>query len=225
MQGDKLKCRGYEIKNYLWKENYFGMLVYQKNTRGQCRTDNVSGYPRNPCSLNRERDAAWAFTLWERLLRDPMSEALIEIMPIHWLMARCRPWRTHIVSLYCRTRHPLLRFLCRKESCRQREELGSKRSVSFPIQRTRVTWVTRDVLFHRFTYAAWAFTLWERYTKHAKIKTLPIWSNNEPKTYGRFKQTGSENLESYQSQGCKTWQRCAERTILPQHKYPPGVPL
>ncbi len=106
-----------------------------------------------------------------------MSEALIEIMPINWQMARCRPWRTHIVSLYLRTRHLLLRFLCRKEPCRQREELGSKRSVSFPIQRTRVTRVTRDVLFHRFTYAAWAFTLWERYTKHAKLKTL---FNNEP---------------------------------------------
>ncbi len=52
-------------------------------------------------------------------------------------MARRRLWRNHVVSLYWRTRHPLLRFLCRKELCRQREELGSKRSVSFPIQRTR----------------------------------------------------------------------------------------
>ncbi len=66
-------------------------------------------------------------------------------------MARRHLWRNHVVSLYCRTRHPLLRFLCRKELCRQREELGSKRSVSFPIQRTRVMRVTRDVLFHRFT--------------------------------------------------------------------------
>ncbi len=56
---------------------------------------------------------------------------------IHWLMAR--------------TRHLLLRFLCRKRTCQQRKELGSKRSVSFPIQWTRVTRVTRDVLFHRFT--------------------------------------------------------------------------
>ncbi len=57
--------------------------------------------------------------------------------------------RNDVVRSYWRTRHPLLRFLCRKESCRQREKLGSERSVSFPIQRTRVTWVTRDVLFHR----------------------------------------------------------------------------
>ncbi len=71
------------------------------------------------------------------------------ITPIHWLMARCRLWRNDVVRSYWRTRHPLLRFLCRKEPCRQREELGSERSVSFPIQRTRVTRVTRDVLFHR----------------------------------------------------------------------------
>ncbi len=77
--------------------------------------------------------------------------SLYRITAIHWLMARRRPWRHHVVSSYWRTRHPLLRFLCRKELCRQREELGSKRSVSFPIQRTRVTRVTRDVLYHRFT--------------------------------------------------------------------------
>ncbi len=71
------------------------------------------------------------------------------ITPIHWLMARRRLWRNDVVRSYWRTRHPLLRFLCRKEPCRQREKLGSERSVSFPIQRTRVTWVTRDVLFHR----------------------------------------------------------------------------
>ncbi len=73
------------------------------------------------------------------------------ITPIHWLMEWCRLWRNHVVSLYWRTRHPLLRFLCRKEPCWQREELGSIRSVSFPIQRTRVTRVTRDILYHRFT--------------------------------------------------------------------------
>ncbi len=44
----------------------------------------------------------------------------------------------------------------------------------------------------------------ERYTKHAKLEALPIWSNTEPTMYGRFKQTGPENLEPYQRQGCKT---------------------
>ncbi len=38
------------------------------------------------------------------------------ITPIHWLMARRRLWRNHIVSLYWRTRHPLLRFLCLHEA-------------------------------------------------------------------------------------------------------------
>ncbi len=38
------------------------------------------------------------------------------ITPIHWLMVRRRPWRTHVVSLYWRTRHLLLRFLCLHEA-------------------------------------------------------------------------------------------------------------
>ncbi len=121
-----------------WRKIQFGPLK------------NISGYSRNPCSLNRERDAA-CLMLWECLLRDRCLKPY-RIMTIHWLMARRRPWRTHVCSPYRRTRHLLLRFLCRKEPCRQHEELGSKRSVSFPVQRTRVTWVTQNVLFHRFTY-------------------------------------------------------------------------
>ncbi len=38
------------------------------------------------------------------------------ITPIHWLMARRRLWRNHVVSLYWRTRHLLLRFLCLHEA-------------------------------------------------------------------------------------------------------------
>ncbi len=38
------------------------------------------------------------------------------ITPIHWLMARRRLWRNHVVSSYWRTRHPLLRFLCLHEA-------------------------------------------------------------------------------------------------------------
>ncbi len=37
------------------------------------------------------------------------------ITPIHWLMARRRLWRNHVVSLW-RTHHPLLRFLCLDEA-------------------------------------------------------------------------------------------------------------
>ncbi len=113
------------------------------------RTQIVSGYSRNPCSLNRERDAALNASGTPPCVTDVWS--LYRITPIHWLMAQRRLWRNHVVSSYWRTRHPLLRFLCRKEPCRQREELGSECSVSFPIQRTRVTRVTRDVLFHRWT--------------------------------------------------------------------------
>ncbi len=123
------------------------------------------------------------------------------ITPIHWLMAWCRLWRNHVVSLYWRMRHPLLRFLCRKEPCRQREELGSIRSVSFPIQ------IGNDIP----NTSSWKRCL-----------SGPIMNQQHME---RFKQTRSENLEPYQRQGCRTWQRFAERTILPQHKYLPGVPL
>ncbi len=47
-------------------------------------------------------------------------------------------------------------FLSRQK-LRQREELGSIRSVSFPIQRTRVTRVTRDVFPHHTPEATEAF--------------------------------------------------------------------
>ncbi len=163
--------------------------------------ENVSGYSRNPCSLNRERDAALTAsgtpTAWPSL--NPYR-----ITPIHWLMARRHLWRNDVVRSYWQTRHPLLRFLCRKEPCRQREELGSIRSVSFPIQRTRVTRVTRDVLFHRWTQRC-IDRFGNDIPNTPSWKSLLIWSNNEPTTYGRFKQTGPENLEPYQRQGCKTW--------------------
>ncbi len=38
------------------------------------------------------------------------------ITPIHWLIARRHPWRNHVVSLYWRRCHPLLRFLCLHEA-------------------------------------------------------------------------------------------------------------
>ncbi len=38
---------------------------------------------------------AACFTLWERLLRDRCLKPY-RITPIHWLMARRRPWRTHV---------------------------------------------------------------------------------------------------------------------------------
>ncbi len=55
------------------------------------------------------------FTLWECLLRDRCLNPY-RITPIHWLMARRRLWRNHVVSLYWRTRHTLVRFLCLHEA-------------------------------------------------------------------------------------------------------------
>ncbi len=52
---------------------------------------------------------AACFTLWERLLRDRCLKPY-RITPIHWLMT------THVVSLYRRMRHLLLRFLCLHEA-------------------------------------------------------------------------------------------------------------
>ncbi len=90
-------------------------------------------------------------TLWECPLGVPIVWRPIESRQFigwwHGWHHQC----SYVTSLYWRTRHLLLRFLCQKGPCRQRNELGSKRSVSFPIQRTRVMRVTRDVLFHRFT--------------------------------------------------------------------------
>ncbi len=103
---------------------------------------NISGYLLNPCFLNRERDALGT-ALGVSIVWNPYR-----ITPIHWLMA----WMPS--SAFLRR----LLILANAQSapcpwkgpCRQREELGSKRSISFPIQRTRVTRVTQDVLFNRF---------------------------------------------------------------------------
>ncbi len=94
---------------------------------------------------------------------------------IHWLMAR--------------TCHLLLRFLCRKRTCQQRKELGSKRSVSFPIQWTRVTRVTRDVLFHRFTRRCISFHVWETMYQIHQAKTLPYLARLRTRQHARPVQT------------------------------------
>ncbi len=124
--------------------NPLQVFLYHRFSEG-----NVSGYSRNPCSLIRERDAAWVFTVWERPWACRLSEAHIGLRQLIGWWRESHP--CHVVTLYWRTCHLLLRFLCWKDSCRQHEELGSKCSVSFPIQRTRVMRVTRDVLYQRFT--------------------------------------------------------------------------
>ncbi len=109
-----------------------------------------------------------------------------------WTFLRRHPYTGERAILF-------LRFLCRKGLCRQRQELGSKCNISFPIQRTRVTRVTRDVLFHRFTRRCLAMTHWERYTKHAKLKRCRIWPEDEPNSiHGWFKRTRTGNQEPCQ---------------------------
>ncbi len=93
--------------------------------------ENVSGYSRNPCSLNRERGAALSLHALGTPLGVPIVWNPYRIMPIHWLMAWMPPSTFSRRILYWRMRHLLLRFLCRNGPCRKREELGSKCSVSF----------------------------------------------------------------------------------------------
>ncbi len=117
-------------------------------------------------------------------------------------MARRQLWRTHVVSLYWRTRHPLLRFLRRKEPCRQRQELGSERSVSFPIKRTRVTRVTRDVLYHRLHEAIHALGMIYQ-TRQARERCLSGPVKNQQHTVGSNRQDLS------------TWSRINVKVVKP----------
>ncbi len=93
-------------------------------------TENVSGYSHNPCSLNRERDAAFAAKLLtlptgffsREKSEEQMSGAALRHQPIHW---RDSIW-----------------VLDNRHAQRRSQSVRSSRSVSFPIQRTRVTRVT-----------------------------------------------------------------------------------
>ncbi len=86
--------------------------------------ENVSGYSRNPCSLNRERDAAWAFTLWERLLRDPMSEALIESRQfIGW-------WRDAVSDAITLSAYTGERAIHSSDLSAEKNSVGSERSLA-----------------------------------------------------------------------------------------------
>ncbi len=105
--------------------------------------ENVSGYSRNPCSLNRERDTAFAaklLTLPTGFFSAEKSEEWMARSPVRpdYVIAsetasRHQPMNWHD-SIWVQTRSRSGRSRCVK-----------LRSVSFPIQRTRVTRVTRDV--------------------------------------------------------------------------------
>ncbi len=55
-----------------------------------------------------------AYTLWERPWACRLSETHIESCQFFGWWCGCHPRRSHVVSLYWRTRHLLLRFLCQK---------------------------------------------------------------------------------------------------------------
>ncbi len=123
-------------------EAYAIVLMHLSRRRGDSASILFQRFTRRCVKLTRFWNALGVPIVWNPY----------RITPIHWLMAQKPPSTFSRRIFYWRTRHLLLRFLCRKGPCRQREELGSKRGVSFPIQRTRVTRVNQDVLFHRFTW-------------------------------------------------------------------------
>ncbi len=112
--------------------------------------ENVSGYSRNPCSLNRERDTAFA----AKLLTLPTGFFSAEKSE-EW-MARSPVWPDDVIASETASRLSqwiaviLYGFQTRSRGGRSR--CVKLRSVSFPIQRTRVTRVTRDDFHYKYHY-------------------------------------------------------------------------
>ncbi len=105
--------------------------------------ENVSGYLRNPCSLSRERDTAFA----AKLLTLPTGFFSAEKSE-EW-MARSPLWPDDVIASETASRHQPMNWrdsIWVQDSVTRRRSRSGQRSVSFPTQRTRVTQVTRDVL-------------------------------------------------------------------------------
>ncbi len=105
--------------------------------------ENVSGYLRNPCSLSRERDTAFA----AKLLTLPTGFFSAEKSE-EW-MARSPVWPDDVIASETASRHQPMNWrdsIWVQDSVTRRRSRSGQRSVSFPTQRTRVTQVTRDVL-------------------------------------------------------------------------------
>ncbi len=103
-----------------------------------------------------------AYTIWEWPSAWRLSETRIESCQFNGWWRGSHPQRSH-VSYNGECTICFSDFSAKEGPCRQREELGSKCSVSFPIQRTRVTQVTQDILFHRFTRHCVKLTRFENY--------------------------------------------------------------
>ncbi len=110
--------------------------------------EKVSGYSRNPCSLNRERDAAFA----AKLLTLPIGF----FFRVDGAFASIS-WRRECVrGGFAPSANELSWFYKGfRQSARPEAfpKCESSRSVLFPIQRTRVTWATWDVLYLLFSLA------------------------------------------------------------------------
>ncbi len=106
--------------------------------------ENVSGYLRNPCSLSRERDTAFA----AKLLTLPTGFFSAEKSE-EW-MARSPVWPDYVIASETASRHQPMNWrdsIWVQDSVTRRRSRSGQRSVSFPTQRTRVTQVTRDVFY------------------------------------------------------------------------------
>ncbi len=108
-------------------------------------TENVSGYSRNPCYPNRERDAAFA----AKLLTLPTG--IFSAEKSEEQMARSPVWADDESTSGAAFAPSANEFYVGFRQSARREHSQSVKSscsVSFPIQRTRVTRVTRDVLYY-----------------------------------------------------------------------------
>ncbi len=108
-------------------------------------TENVSGYSRNPCSPNRERDAAFA----AKLLTLPTG--IFSAEKSEEQMARSPVWADDESTSGAAFAPSANEFYAGFRQSARREHSQSVKSscsVSFPIQRTRVTRVTQDILYY-----------------------------------------------------------------------------
>ncbi len=144
--------------------------------------ENVSGYSRNPCSLNRERDTAFA----AKLLRLPTAFFSAEKSE-EW-MARSPVWPDDVIASETASRHQPMNWrdsIWVQDSVTRRRSRSGQRSVSFPIQRTRVTRVTRDVFTFCNSYA-WVPQLYLLKIDFKIIQSNICWKTTECAGHGGF---------------------------------------
>ncbi len=96
---------------------------YSKTQLGGAQTQNVAGYSRKPCSLNRERDAAWLHASGTPTAR-PMSETHIESRQfIGW-------WRDAVSDAITSSAHTGERAIHSSDFSAEKIPVGSVRSLA-----------------------------------------------------------------------------------------------